>query len=488
MRRCQSVLAVLVVMASAACGDGGSAVTTAAAPSTEAAAETSGASTAPGTTVVPAASGEASAGTLLLLSDDFQDGDATGWDIDEGWYVLGLGTAYALAASGEAWTWWTAGEAWEAPYALRASFRIDSGGLAVSLAVSAEGRYVVHLHEEGTDLLLERPWGTFTGLGSGEAVEPGVWHLLAAGFDGDRIQMYVDGEPWAAGSIPDPLSGGSVGFGALDGSVAAFDNVWVTVLAGGLPPFPAGVEAQPEAPAGPAPPPIVEQPPAAGPEPGQEEPAGEPDLRVQSLAFGSPSLEQGVEVTVSMWVVNEGGVISGPCEVAWEAMGSTCAAAVPALDPGGGASATCVAPGLPSGLHTWTVHVDHDGRVAESDEGDNAFSGIIEVRAEAPVLVNLAVGASVIPPLRTGEEFIFEVGVVDANGTGFGGEFTVRVTVDGSLACSRDMPVGATASCRMPGLAEGTHLLEVIVDPENEILEAREDDNRAGTEIRVPSG
>jgi len=52
--------------------------------------------------VAPAVAGEAVVGTLVLLSDDFQDGDAEGWDVESGWYVLGSGSEFLLVSSGAA--------------------------------------------------------------------------------------------------------------------------------------------------------------------------------------------------------------------------------------------------------------------------------------------------------------------------------------------------------------------------------------------------
>ncbi len=485
MRRLGILLAVGMLIG-AACGDDAPAGVTAA-PETSAP-ETS----APGTTAIetgaPSPSGGgASAGSLVLLGDDFQDGDAAGWEIDEGWYVLGAGSAYGMAANGPAWVWWTGGLGWSPPYALRASFRIDAGGLAASVAVGEKGRYVVHLHETGTDLLLERPWGSFTALGSAAAVEQGRWHQLAAGFDDDRLQVYVDGEPWVAASIPEPLAGGSVGFGALDGSMSAFDNVFVTVLADGLPPFPGPIG--PVAPVDQvAPPPAVDHPPIAGPGPG-EEPSAAPDLRIRSFMFGSPNVAQGASVVVSMVIANDGGTTSGPCEAAWESMGSSCTAEVPTIDPGGWALADCTAPGMPAGLHAWTAHVDHDGRVDESNEGNNLLTGIVEVTATAPTLPDLFFADGNPATLAADEPYDLWVLVDDANGVGFDRAFTTRFLLNGQLACSVDLTgAPAHASCTLPALAAGAHVVEVRIDPDDEIVETRNDNNTWVWEVSAEGG
>ncbi|MBU1226110.1 MAG: hypothetical protein KJ698_02690, partial [Actinobacteria bacterium] len=520
MRRYWAILMVLA-LAAGACGEGGAVVTTGS-PGTTAAPGTSATSLIP---VVPASAGAALTGSLVLLADDFQDGDAAGWEVGAGWYVLGVGEAYGLAASGPAWGWWPGGEGWEPRYLLRASFRVDTGGLAVSVTVGDEGRYVVHLHEEGTDLLLDRPWGTFETLATTGPVETAAWHLLAVGIDGADLRVYVDGEPWLAVAVDEPLTGGSVGFGALEGSLVAIDNVYVTVLVRELPGLAAGggepvepvvaaaappvVAAPPGEEPGPAPPEGGEEPgpepseggeepgpepseggEEPGPEPpeGGEEPPGAPDLRVVSIAFHEAEQLSEEPVGVDISVINEGAVASGPFEAAWEAMGSACSAAVPALDPGAEVRVSCTAAPLPPGLFTWTVDADHDNRVEESDEGDNGFSGTIEVHVAAATQVDLAVGAASYPPVEENQEFLFEVEAVDLNATGFPGLFTMRLTLDGALVCSRDMPVGSTASCAIPGLETGSHLFEAVVDPDGEIDEVREDNNRRVFEVVVEAG
>ncbi len=441
------------------------------------------------TSVVSAASGEATAGTLVLLSDDFQDGDAAGWDVDSGWFVLGAGSEYRLASSGAAWAWWPGGENWEPRYVLRSSIRVDRGGLAVSIAVGDEGRYVVHLHEDGTDLLLDRPWGTFETRASGAAIEAGEWHALAVGVDGGEIQVYVDGNPLITAEAANPFTEGSVGFGALDGSLVAIDNVIVTVLRAGLPAvaFPQPVAA-PAAPAAP----VVDEPPeddGGGDGDGDDEPQAElpeQDVYLASVSFEGDWHVAGEPITVRMRVSNGGTRALGPFAVAWESMGSSCEAEVdglPALTP---IDVSCTAPGLPAGIHPYTVYVDHDDRIAEADEGNNSLSHIIEVTAAPPTRPDLFIAASNATDDPVGSEFDMWVIVADQNEVGFDRSFTTRFVLDGQLVCSVDRTGDNMQSrCAFSGLSAGAHLVEVITDAEGEIAETREDNNNFICEMEV---
>ncbi|MCB2224091.1 MAG: hypothetical protein KQH83_07950 [Actinobacteria bacterium] len=484
-RRWAAVAAAAVVLA-AACGDGGGgeggASTSSAAGTTEGAVTTQ----APVTTAPAAVSGEAATGTMVLLADDFQDGDLAGWDVDDGWYLYGTGTEYLAAAGGAAWMWWPGGEDWPDAYALRSSVRIDRGGLAVSIAVGPEGRYVLHLHEDGTDLLLDRPWGTFTTLASGAPVAAGAWHALVFGCDGSSLQAYVDGQPLLAAEAGAALPGGSVGFGALDGAVAGVDNVLVTRLQAGLPAFP-GVAAPAPGPA--AAPPAV----AAPPEPPGEEPegpgAGDPaDLEIDGIVVGARVVE-GEAVFVQFSVTNRGGTASGPFSVAWEAAGSACTAGFPSLEPMTFGVGTCEAAGLPSGLHTWTAYADDDDRVAESDEADNTRTGVIEVAAAWSAGPDLHIVDGNPGTIQGDEQYTFWVIVDDLNGTGFDRAFTTRFLVDGRLACSVD-ETGAPVQvfCDLPRMAAGVHVVETQIDPEDEIAETREDNNTWTWEAQVEGG
>jgi len=262
---------------------------------------------------------------------------------------------------------------------LRSSFRVDGGGLAVSVAVGDEGRYVVHLHQGGTDLLLDRPWGTFETLASRAAVEAGEWHALAVGVDGGEIQVYVDGNPLLTAGTANPFAAGSVGFGALDGSSVAIDNVVVAILRAGLPAaaFPSPVAA----PAAPA----VDEPPEADQgngDGGDDEPQAEvpeQDLYPVSVSFVKNFHMAGSDAMVQMTVSNGGTRAIGPSSVAWESMGSSCAADVDGLAAMTEVDLSCTAAGLPAGIHSWTVYIDHDERIPETDEGNNSLTGILEV-------------------------------------------------------------------------------------------------------------
>jgi len=501
MRSRFGILLVVMVLV-AACGDGdGALVTTDAGVATTVAADGGDVSTtaAPtqdttATSVVSAASGEATTGTLVLLSDDFQDGDADGWDVDSGWYVVGAGSEFLLASSGAAWVWWPGGEDWEPRYVLRSSIRVDSGGLAVSVAVGDEGRYLVHLHEDGTDLLLDRPWGTFETLASGAAVEAGEWHALVVGVNGGEVQVYVDGAPLITAEVTNPFAAGSVGFGALDGSLVAIDNVVVTVLRAGLPAvaFPQAVAA-PAAPAAP----VVEDPPeddgADGDDDGDDEPQAEvpeQDLYPVSVSFLNFVQIAGSDVMIEMTVSNGGTRAVGPFSVAWESMGSSCAAEVDGLAAMTEVGLSCTAAGLPSGIHNWTVYVDHDDRIAEANEDNNSMSRIIEVTAAPPTQPDLyfADGSSLPHPVD-GEPFDHWVLILDRNEVGFEAAFTTRFLIDGNLVCSVDSSGDfSSPSCTFPGLTEGAHTMEIIIDAENEINETREDDNHLSWEISVTGG
>ena len=101
-------------------------------------------------------------GSRVLLREDFQDGDTAGWRVDAGWFILENGERRMLGAGGEAWAWYEGGRDWSR-YAARLAVVVDGGSLGVSLAVGAEGRYLVHLAEDGVYLLKEAPCGLAAG-------------------------------------------------------------------------------------------------------------------------------------------------------------------------------------------------------------------------------------------------------------------------------------------------------------------------------------
>jgi len=413
-----------------------------------------------------------SAGSVLLR-EDFQDGVADGWEGDGGWYTLTTDDRVIWAAADDAWAWYGEGADWS-NYALRLAFRTEEGGLAVSVGVGAEGRYVVQIAPDGVFLLRDAPYGAFEPLASAAPVEPGGWHLLAVGYYGGHLQVYVDRVLLIDQRDPNPLGPGTVAVGALPGSYVGLDNVIVNELSGALPSL------EPAAAAGDVP----EGPLDPGPEVDPpEEVADGPDdpalanLDVTGVAFGR--VEPGRPFTVSMTVANTGGVDAIGFAILWETDGADCAT-VATVRAGEAASVECESPGLAAGEYVWEAVADPGDFVEESDDGDNAASGRLTVGGDEepePTLPNLTPAWVAVSPEEphTGDPITLQVGVAQVT-PGVQGDlpaYTVRVFLDGVAVCSYDLyPGDEVAVCELaPILNPGHYRLLVEVDADDDVAE-----------------
>jgi len=293
--------------------------------------------------------------------------------------------------------------------------------------------------------------------------------------------------------------------------VVTVDNVHVTVLRGGFPaaafPEPVAAPAAPAAPAIPEVPdvpvipddPIAADPPAddgddgdEGDDEGEDDPQielPEQDLYVVSVAFRNTFHMTGSDVTVEMRISNGGTRALGPFAVAWESMGSSCEVEVDGLPALTSLDVSCTAPGLPAGIHTWTVYVDHDDRIAEADKSNNSLTSFIEVSLAVQPDLFVSNVVAYDDPVE-GAAFLFEVYIEDhVQVIGFDGAYTATFLMDGQLVCSNDESGGFSVStCLFPGVGAGDHLIEVYVDTEDEVDEIREDNNHLIRQHHVIEG
>jgi hypothetical protein len=66
-------------------------------------------------------------------------------------------------------------------------------------------------------------WGeTSSANGGGAVISPGHWHHIAGVYDGNQVQLYIDGKPWGnpspcSGNISPMLDGSYLSIGGEDG-------------------------------------------------------------------------------------------------------------------------------------------------------------------------------------------------------------------------------------------------------------------------------
>jgi len=171
-----------------------------------------------------------------FFEDDFEDGTADGWELEEGWGVVEEGGGYVLAGSQPRWAAPLV-DGW-ADHELTARVRLSTGTVHVNFRLSQElvnetdwvqKRYFLgffanrmyvkkQIGSEFYDLYAENiPFSL------------GSWHTVRVRIEGASIQVYVDEVMRAdLADTERPLLFGRFGFELLEGSQVDVDDIVVT--------------------------------------------------------------------------------------------------------------------------------------------------------------------------------------------------------------------------------------------------------------------
>jgi len=187
----------------------------------------------PPVATAPAVSAPGAAG-VILFQDDFQDGQPDGWQITTAWYVQQEGNTYYFGSSGQGGAWVPGGGSWS-DYEFQSTVRVTAGGVMLSYRLTHEGRYLLHLREDGLYLTKEYPKGNYTTLTQTAAPSLSAWHQVSVVGYGGHLQVYVDRMLQLDYTDPSPLLQGTIAVATLEGSQAAVDDVLVTRLTAALP-------------------------------------------------------------------------------------------------------------------------------------------------------------------------------------------------------------------------------------------------------------
>ena len=159
----------------------------------------------------------------VLFEEDFEDGQAQGWELEPGWVVAdGM-----LKGQGHTWARAMAGP-WR-DFRLQFRLNLQQGSIHLVYRLNNTGRYFIGFHQEGSYLkkqywpetfidLLERPV---------ELRGVGQWHQIEIAGEGPQLRFSVDGELEWQYADSDPLLAGSFAFETLNDSVAHIDDIRV---------------------------------------------------------------------------------------------------------------------------------------------------------------------------------------------------------------------------------------------------------------------
>jgi hypothetical protein len=427
----------------------------------------------------------------VLFQDDFQDGQADGWNISAGWMVQQDGDRYVLSAAVPGSAAVPQGGSWT-DYAFQVSTRIVAGGLGLSYRVSQVGRYALHIRPEGMYLIKEQPRGTYLQLTQTAAPSFGGWHTVVMAGSGGQLQVFVDGVLQLAYTDPAPLPSGTIGLTTLDGYSAEVDDILVTALAG---PLPAAAALPPTVPAVEVELPLGELPAPEDIVSGEEEITPEP-METEAAVNLQPSEEEEVppsEGELVLPVIDyfnyEPAADAGCYYLAWDLHDAEAAY----LDGEG-----VVAPGSTEVCHTEPGAHVHTLRAENAAGGIEQAVTIVVGAAEEEGAADLTGEASVYVPAPTQPRTVSVAIEVHNEGQGGAGAFTVRWyphQASDEVGCSIDvagLPAQSSVAlnpCSYTYASRGEMHWRLVVDAENDIVgEADEGNNEATGIISVDQG
>ena len=169
--------------------------------------------------------------STVLLSDDFEERQADGWDLQSGWQVKRVDGSYALTGQGHKTVWLDEGWDWT-DYSFRFRLKLNKGVIHVNCR-NNDGRYLFAISNDFFDLNKEAPWGHYTNWlaqNPSAAFNLGDWYDVEIVCVGGRLQAYVDGVLIIDHIDDDPLTHGTIAFETLDNSQAYVDDVEVIEL------------------------------------------------------------------------------------------------------------------------------------------------------------------------------------------------------------------------------------------------------------------
>ncbi|MEW5873005.1 MAG: hypothetical protein AB1894_27340 [Chloroflexota bacterium] len=166
-------------------------------------------------------------GEALLYQEDFDSGQAQGWELEAGWQVFQEGDNYLL--QGEGHTWARSGILYPGDFRLSFRLRLLRGEIHLVYRMNQTGRYFINFRQGGSGLHKQLWPDTFINdlAGVERAHRLGQWRQVEIIGQGSHLRLLVDGQPEWEYEDPDPLLFGSFAFETLDGSLAQVDDIQV---------------------------------------------------------------------------------------------------------------------------------------------------------------------------------------------------------------------------------------------------------------------
>jgi outer membrane murein-binding lipoprotein Lpp len=167
---------------------------------------------------------------LFLFFDDFEDGDAVGWNLEGGWSVIQEDGNYILQGVGPCSA--DAGPQEWTDYTLEARIKFSQSANVNFRLTTELGMYFLNIVPEGPILNKKLLDKTLLAK-SGARLQENQWIDLKVEVKGGRIKLVIDGillfQYEAPHTVSEPLLSGTIGFESPENSVIYVDDVIVIV-------------------------------------------------------------------------------------------------------------------------------------------------------------------------------------------------------------------------------------------------------------------
>jgi len=173
----------------------------------------------------------------IAYQEDFEDGQAQGWDLEPAWKVILDGSNQVLAGKGHFWA--RSNQYFTSDFRLSFRIKLIEGAIHLVYRLNNIGRYFIGFYSDGSYLNKQIwPEEFYNDLEQNNAkYSLNTWHQIEIVGQGDSLTFYVDGDQEWKYTDPKPLLDGSFAFETLDDSQAYVDDITVT-LASTPPPTP----------------------------------------------------------------------------------------------------------------------------------------------------------------------------------------------------------------------------------------------------------
>jgi photosystem II stability/assembly factor-like uncharacterized protein len=161
----------------------------------------------------------------VVYQEDFEDGQAQGWQLEPGWQVISDGGNQVLAGQGHVWA--RSNQSFDDDYRLSFRVKLLQGTIHLVYRMNDVGRYFVGFQSQGSYLSRQIWPDQFQNELSRSYASYGqnTWHQIQIVGQGSSLRFYVDGAQQWAYSDPQPLGNGSFAFETLDDSRAYVDDI-----------------------------------------------------------------------------------------------------------------------------------------------------------------------------------------------------------------------------------------------------------------------